>query len=96
MPEHEERDIVAVMVERIAGEHGLTFADLRSRDQRRGVHYARQRAMAVLSWSTGLSHVEIGAIFGRDRSSVDAAILAYERSLNTDNPWLAIVQRETR
>lgn len=60
--------------ERIAAEHGITFAAMAGRSRYRTRVRARHRWWAVVKWTLALSYPETGAIFGVDHSSIINAV----------------------
>lgn len=66
--------------EKVAGEYGLTYADIASRSRRPIVDIARTCAYDRIENELGLSCGEIGQRFGRSRQAVWKALKAYRAS----------------
>ena len=71
--------------ERIAAEHGLTFARMASRSRLATTVRARHRWWAATKWSLGLSYPETGALFGVDHTTVMAAVRKVETQLEQEH-----------
>jgi len=67
----------------IAEAHGITVTSLLSPLRYAHIVRARDHALAVIRWSSGLSYPELGRIFGcRDHTTVHAAVRRHEHVLN--------------
>lgn len=69
-------------LKRIATEHHISVDAMMSRSRQPDLVRARVRAMAVLRWSTGWSLPDLGRLFGRDHTTILAAVRSYEAELN--------------
>lgn len=56
--------------EQVAADYGVAVADLRQRGRRAATAFARQSAMYLAHVVYGASFTRIGALFGRDRTTV--------------------------
>jgi hypothetical protein len=79
MPVH-----VREYVARVAKSHAVSLQAVMSTARHPAVCRARDQAMAVLRWTCNYSFPELGAMFGRDHTSVMAAVERYEARLNTE------------
>jgi hypothetical protein len=56
--------------EQVAADYGVAVADLRQRSRRAAAAFARQSAMYLAHVVYGASFTRVGALFGRDRTTV--------------------------
>jgi chromosomal replication initiator protein len=70
------------VTEEIAESHGVTLDMVLGPERSDHIVRAREHALAVVRWSTGLSFPAIGNIFDRDHSTVMSAVRRYEAMLN--------------
>src|SRR5580700_3098671 len=71
--------LVHRVVVSVANEHGVTFGQIMGKIRDAHIVRARERAMALCRWSTGMSYPSLGALFGSDHTSIMAAVRRYER-----------------
>jgi hypothetical protein len=70
------------LIARTATLHQVAIHGVLSPSRSPSLVRARDHAMALIRWSTGLSFPEIGRLFDRDHTSVIAAVDRYEVLLN--------------
>ncbi len=73
-------DLLTVAKE-IAAFHGVTIEGALGMSQRRSVSAARQHIWAELYQRTSLSYPELGALFGRDHSTIRYGVEAHAQRL---------------
>lgn len=76
------------IVDLVAAEHQVTRAELLSRNRRsRKVVVARQLAMYLVHTTLGLKYEDVGALFGRDRTTVSYACARTEDRREDKSPF---------
>jgi hypothetical protein len=75
---------VRAVGERIANEHGITFAAMAGRSRYPRCVRARHRWWTVVKWSLALSYPETGALFGVDHTTVMNAVDHVEDDLERE------------
>lgn len=70
---------------RYVAPYNVTLADVLGRRRTATVSKARQRLLAVIRWTLGLSYPEIGILFDLDHSTVIAAVRNVERDLAAEH-----------
>lgn len=78
-PAQETRQIIAD----IAAKHRVPVAGLMGDSRRRKYAWPRQEAYAAVRDAKALSYPQIGAIFGRDHSSVLAGVRRYRERVGS-------------
>jgi chromosomal replication initiation ATPase DnaA len=72
------------LAESIAKTYGVTVDGMLARSNRHTFVVPRDHFIATLKWSTDLSLTDLGALFGKDHTSIYEAIRRHEARLNEE------------
>jgi chromosomal replication initiation ATPase DnaA len=74
------------VAESIARYHGVTKEDALGRSHRRAPSAARQHLWAELYQRTSMSYSDLGALFGRDHTTIITGVAAHQARMNGVRP----------
>ena len=83
--------VIDNIIEKVSFTFGVTAEQLKSERRDANINNARQAAMYIIREITDLSQDEVGKVFGRNHSTVNASLKNVQNKINTDSKYKNLI-----